>query len=181
MEWVNSKRPGLFFCPPRTAYVRQSPGLFSVSLRENILLGLSYHPGLFADRLEQAIDAAILDRDLPLLEHGLDTQVGPRGMKLSGGQIQRAAAARALAQSSSLLVLDDLSSALDVETEQLLWDSLKSAGGTLLVVTHCREARKRADKVIVLKDGQVEATGRLDSLLETCGEMRALWKGNGDG
>ena len=124
-----------------------------------------------------AIRAAVLERDLPALEHGLETLVGPRGVKLSGGQIQRAAAARALARPARLLVLDDLSSALDVETEQLLWKRLKALPGTLLVVTHRREALCAADRVIVLKDGRVEATGRLDTLLENCQEVKDLWAG----
>jgi ATP-binding cassette subfamily B protein len=161
--------PASFFIPPRAAYVRQAPGLFSATLKENILLGMP------EDRLEQAVRNAVLESDLPALEHGLETQVGPRGVKLSGGQIQRAAAARALARPASLLVFDDLSSALDVETEQLLWNRMRSLAATLLVVTHRREALKRADQVIVLKAGQVEAAGKLDELLETCGEMQELW------
>lgn len=163
--------PAAFFVPPRASYVRQAPGLFSATLRENILLGLP------ADRLEQAVQAAVLERDLAALEHGLETRVGPRGVKLSGGQMLRAAAARALARPASLLVLDDLSSALDVETERHLWARLKPLGATLLVVTHRREVLQQADTVIVLKEGRVEAAGKLAELLETCQEMRQLWAG----
>lgn len=171
MRWNGQiiSAPAEFFVPPRAAYVRQAPGFLSTTLRENILL---QYP---SDRLEQALWAAVLDRDLPALEHGLDTRIGPRGVKLSGGQVQRAAAARAMARPASLLVLDDLSSALDVETEQLLWSRLKSLSLTLLVVTHRREALKRADQIIVLKDGRVEAMGKLAYLLQISPEMKSLW------
>lgn len=171
--------PGTFLVPDRVAYASQLPRLFSDALGDNLLLGWPADRG----QLARAAHLAVFTDDLATMPEGWDTVVGPRGVRLSGGQVQRATAARALVRRPDLLVVDDLSSALDVDTEHLLWQRIAATAaggdgpGTLLVVSHRRAALRRADQIVVLDRGRVAAVGDLATLLDTCPEMQRLWGG----
>ncbi len=167
--------PHEFMVPPRCAYTPQVPVLFSETLRENVLLGLETRP----EALDEAARLAVLEPDIATLRHGLDTVIGPRGVRLSGGQVQRTAAARMFVREPDLLIFDDLSSALDAETEQQLWERLfRLPDTTSLVVSHRRAAYRRADQIVVLSAGRVVARGKLDEIMDTSEEMKRLWHGD---
>ncbi|WOD36945.1 ABC transporter ATP-binding protein [Nodosilinea sp. E11] len=160
--------PANFLVPPRAAYTPQIPQLFSASLGENLLLGLG--DAVSPEQMEWAIATAVFDRDLTAMPEGLETLIGTRGFRLSGGQKQRAAAARMLLRQPALLVFDDLSSALDVETEQRLWEQLFNPSThppiypsthapmhpTCLVVSHRPSVLHRADQILQLEAGRLE-------------------------
>jgi len=154
VEWDGQlvEQPSRMLVPPRVAYVPQVPRLFSEPLADAVLLGLP------RNRLDEAIRLACLEPDLAAMPDGIDTVVGSRGVRLSGGQIQRVATARALARRPAMLVVDDLSSALDATTEARIWDGVIAAahgeGTAALVVTHRPAVLARADRVITLARGR---------------------------
>jgi ATP-binding cassette subfamily B protein len=139
--------------------------LFSASVRDNVLLG---RPDASDADLKQALEIAQAHfvYDLP---DGLNTKIGEEGMSLSGGQRQRLALARAVAARPAILVLDDPLSALDVDTEALVEEALRSVltTTTALIVAHRPSTVQLADRVALMQDGRITAVGKHSELLAT--------------
>jgi ATP-binding cassette subfamily B protein len=131
--------------PPNASFLPQVPQLISDTVADNVFLGEGVE-----SRLAEALLTAELSEDVEAMPEGVGTMIGPRGLRLSGGQRQRLAAARAIVHRPEFIVLDDLSSALDVETELRLWENLAVAGMTVLAVSHRAVAFDRADRVLRL-------------------------------
>ena len=135
-------------------------------------------PEAFAVSVEQAVADAALGPDLERMPMGLETLVGERGITLSGGQKQRVALARAMLKPCELLILDDVLSAVDHDTERVLVDRIHGLAGarSLLVVSHRISVLERADRVIVLDRGRVVDEGRHDELAARPGPYREAWR-----
>lgn len=140
-----------FLRPGRVAHVAQVPRVLSGTFADNVRLD---HPR----EVVGPLDAARLTTDVAEAG-GPESLVGHRGVRLSGGQVQRLALARALATDAELLLADDVSSALDAATEIELWQSLRARGTTVVGSTSKRAALARADRVVVLDEGAVAAVG----------------------
>ncbi|MFZ9856956.1 MAG: ABC transporter ATP-binding protein [Roseiflexaceae bacterium] len=146
---------------PQVLATTQIPFLVSDTLRENITLGAA------DNHLPQVLAASDLTHDITQLPDGLNTIVGPRGVRLSGGQRQRVALARMLLRPAEILVLDDISSAVDVTTEAYLWQSLRQhSASTLVASSHRRTLLQQADQIVVVTNGTVVALGRYEDVAQ---------------
>ena len=156
-------------------YVPQEALLLSGTIRENIRFG---RDGIDEERIREATEIARLGRDLAGFTDGLDTRVGVRGVSLSGGQKQRVALARALAGRPRVLVLDDVTAALDAETEAALWEELHRVLPELatVVVTHRTATLERADRILVLDRGRLVEQGSHRELSERGSVYRSIYR-----
>ncbi|MBT8228592.1 MAG: ABC transporter ATP-binding protein [Dactylosporangium sp.] len=157
-------RPELFLRPHQVGYVAQLPRVLSGTVADNIRLGHAVDPS-------RAVGTAQLDHDLAAAGAGLGLLIGHKGTRLSGGQLQRLALARALAPRTELLLADDVSSALDVITELNLWRAVRAHGLTVIGSTSKRAALAQADRVVVLIDGRAADHGPWAELADRWGHL----------
>ncbi|GAA0803444.1 ATP-binding cassette domain-containing protein [Spirilliplanes yamanashiensis] len=156
--------PELFLRPGQVGYVAQLPRVLSGTVADNIALGHTVDAA-------GAVSTAQLEHDLAAAGGGLGLVIGHKGTRLSGGQLQRLALARALAPRTELLIADDVSSALDVTTELELWQALRAHGVTVVGSTSKRAALAQADRVVVLIGGAAVAQGTWDELAPRWGHL----------
>ena len=154
--------------------VPQDTVLFNDTIRYNIAYG---REGASQHDIEEAARAAQIHDFIAGLPQGYDTQVGERGLKLSGGEKQRVGIARTLLKDPPILLLDEATSALDSETEAEIQEALRRAaqGRTVITIAHRLSTIADADRIVVLQDGEVVEEGTHDGLLGRGGRYAALW------
>ena len=160
----------------QVAVVSQDVFLFHGSVRDNILFG---RPDAGDRAVSEAARAANAEEFIRALPEGYDTVVGDRGVRLSGGQRQRVAIARALLKDAPILILDEATSSVDAETEELIEEAMVRllVGRTALVIAHRRSTIERADRVVVLEAGSVVESGTAADLLAAGNRYRSLVAG----
>ncbi|HOU14640.1 MAG TPA: ABC transporter ATP-binding protein [Anaerolineae bacterium] len=175
LDGVDIRTLDLQFLRQQIAIVPQETYLFGMSIRDNIACG---QPEASAEAIERAARLANADGFIREQDHGYDTEIGERGARLSGGQRQRIAIARAFLKDPRILILDEATSALDAHAERQIQDALTTLmrDRATLIIAHRLSTIENADKIVVLKDGSILATGTHGDLLETCPFYRDLYQ-----
>lgn len=165
-----------FFVPPNVAYTPQITRMLSGTMHENLLLGR--HD--YEDQISEALHDAVFESDAFEMENRLDTQVGNRGNRLSGGQKQRLALARMFIHDAELYLMDDSTSAIDIETETEFWKrfekNITEKKFACIIASNKKHVLERADKIMVLKNGHAIDCGKFDELLTRCAEFARISK-----
>jgi ATP-binding cassette subfamily B protein len=159
----------------RIGYAPQEPVIFSGTLRENVSLG---RPGIGDQEVAEALSAAQMAAEVASWPKGVGTLVGPRGLTLSGGQKQRTAVARAIAGRPPILLLDDCTSAMDADTEDRLWEALRTflPGSLQVFITHRPKTIASADLILAVENGAVAQAGTHDALMRAGGVYREIYQ-----
>jgi len=161
----------------QVAVVPQETELFNFSLRENITLATTLNlQG--KKRLKQALKVAHVHEFMPKLPQGIESPLGEKGVKLSGGEKQRVGIARAVFRQPQLLLLDEATSHLDIESEQKIQEALQQffEKTTAIVIAHRLSTLRQMDRIVVIKGGRVAEEGAFASLIQKKGEFYRLWE-----
>lgn len=175
IDGVDEKKIPLKQLYNQIAFVSQDNYLFDTSVRENIRMG---NLSASDKEVEQAAKAAGCDAFIRSLEKGYETNVGSGGAHLSGGERQRIAIARAMLKDAPIVILDEATAYIDPENEAVIQKAIAKLvkGKTVIVIAHRLSTIKDADKIVVVKDGRIEASGKHEELRKTCPLYESMWQ-----
>ena len=175
LDGVPLKDYDLFFLRRQFSFVLQNVFLFSESIAENISLGQDHV--MDKQELKRYAKAAMADEFISNMEKSYETVIGEKGIGLSGGQKQRISIARAFARKSPVLVLDDSTSALDMETEKNIQQNIaECSNATKIIVAHRISAVRAADEILVMENGQIIERGQHEQLLALKGRYYEIYQ-----
>ena len=160
----------------KMSLVSQDTQLLNASIKENLIYGLKHK--VEYREIKDAVYSARLDNLIEKLPNGINTEIGDKGIKLSGGEKQRLSIARAILKQADIIILDEATSSLDSKTEKLIQEAIDkvTSGRTAIVIAHRLSTIQHADKIITIEDGLIKEEGKLKELLDKKGVFYKLWE-----